>query len=92
MSKTITLDTKVVYKKSRNKRRFNIWDNEIINKVLQPAVDLHYMLKDDDDAVTVNVDAVFIHDLCASYIALYQKALDENLILTANPKGSITLN
>ena len=89
---TITLDAKVKYKRKKNPRRFNIWDNEVINKVLQPTIDIHHMLKEDDEAEMINVDAVFMHDLCASYIALYAKALDESLILTANPKGSTTLN
>jgi len=93
MSKTIKLNnTTVKYKRSKNKRSFNIFDNEVINSVLQPVVDTHHMLKDDEDMETILVDAIFMHDLCAAYIALYSKALDEHLILSGNPKGSNTLN
>lgn len=90
---TITKGVKVVYKRPKNKRRFNIEDLEILTNVMQEAVQTKYDLEDDSDIETVLVDAIFLHDLCACFIATYEKLIEENLILTGNPsKGVNTIH
>ena len=89
---TITKNTKITYKKPKNKRKFSIDESEIINKIMQEAVNIQYQLQDDDDIETMDVDAIFLHDLCVAFIAMYNKIIQENLILTGNPTGSLTLH
>lgn len=81
---TISKNIKVTYKRPKNKRRFHIDDIDTLNRVMQEAVQVQYNLERDNSFETLIVDSIFMHDLCASFIAMYSKLIEENLILTGN--------
>ena len=94
MDETITLNTKVSYKKRRNPRAFKLWDSAYLSAVMVHAAEVQGKIieasqkaeKPIEELGHTNIDTKLLHIIVEGYLDLYSKMLAEGLIKTGNIK------
>lgn len=96
MDGTITLNSKILYKKRRNPRAFKLWDSEVLTTLMVHASEVKAKLEEASveknvpveelGSITINSELLYL--LTEGYQDLYTKLLAENLIKTGNIKSN----
>jgi hypothetical protein len=88
-----TMARRQTLKIPKNPRKFNIWESNGLNEILQNT---HQLLANMDtlsieqdlhihELGTMNMPIHLLYDICEAYGILYNKLLKEQLLITANP-------
>jgi hypothetical protein len=82
---------------SKNKRKFRLWDNKLLFDVYQKASQISGKIEEkcnentSPDMLPASlVPTDILYDLVACYEAMYNKLLDEELLVAGFPKTSKT--
>lgn len=92
MDETLTLGTKVTYKKRRNPRAFKLWDSVTYNAIMVQAAEIHALVEraSNDTNKPINelgkttIDTDVLYHITGAYLDLYRKLLGESLLKTGN--------
>ncbi len=77
----------------KNPRKFKIWDSDHLNKVAQKAAQIVYnieQLSEEEgtyihELPSTQLPTHLVYEVCEAYVAMYQKLLKEQLLITGNP-------
>ena len=94
MAETLTLTTKVEYKKRRTPRAFKLWDSAVLYSTMINAAEIRAKIEeasakvqkpiDELNPTTINTE--LLYKITDNYLHLYRKLLSESLLKTGNIK------
>lgn len=82
---------------SKNKRKFRVWDSKLLfdlyGKCAQVAEKIESKCDENTTPLDLPVSLIptdFLYEMVCSYNAMYNKLLDENLLVAGYPKSTKT--
>lgn len=96
MAETITLSTKVEYKKRRTPRAFKLWDSAILGGIMVNAAEIKAKIEEAsektnkpiDELGTTTINTELLYRITDNYLHLYRKLLSESLLKTGNIRSN----